>query len=243
MTIGSIAAFGQSPLAVRLPSVVAGIAYAPALFLLGRQLGGTRLGLAAGLLGAVAFWHADTTRGAWGYGAWGLACETVAVALLLRTVRRPDTGLTVLSALAFGLALQVSWAALAALGAGLLLALRALAAEEKLSSRRLGQTLGPFLVYFAVAAGPVVIGMCLPGPPARIHPPPPAEDAASPGALRRRRAPSAADVQRRRRPEPAAQPARRADARRGDGRPVRAGCRPRPGTLARRRLRARSWPG
>ena len=91
----------------------------PALFLLGRQIGGTRLGLAAGLLGAVVFWHADTTRGAWGYGAWGLACETVGVALLLRTVRRPDTGLTVLAALAFGLALQVSWAALAALGAGL----------------------------------------------------------------------------------------------------------------------------
>jgi len=181
-TVGSVAALGQTPLAVRLPSVVAGIAYAPALFLLGRQIGGTRLGLAAGLLGALAFWHADTTRGAWGYGAWGLACETVAVALLLRAVRRPDTGLTVLSALAFGLALQVSWAALAALGAGLLLALGTLAAEGALSSRRLSLTLGPFLVYFAVAAGPVVIGMCVPDRP--LDPSAwPADDFASPGAL------------------------------------------------------------
>lgn len=165
VTVGYVAALGQTPLALRLPSALVGIAYAPALFLLGRQLGGTRLGLAAGLLGAVAFWHADTTRAAWGYGAWGLALETVAVALLLRAVRRPDTGLTVLAALAFGLALQVSWAALAALGAGLFLALSALAADGTLSGRRLGVTFGPFLVYFAVAAGPVFIGMGLPDRP------------------------------------------------------------------------------
>jgi sugar lactone lactonase YvrE len=164
-TVGSIAVMGQTPLAVRLPSAVAGIAFAPALFLLGRQLGGTRLGTAAGLLGAFIFWHADLTRGAWGYGAWGLACETVGVALLLHTIRRPDTVLTVLAALAFGLALQVSWAALAALGAALLIAFSILTREGAMPGQRLGRTLGPFLVYFAVAAGPVFIGMCVPDRP------------------------------------------------------------------------------
>lgn len=188
-TVGSVAAFGPTPFAVRLPAAVAGIAYAPALFLLGRQLGGTRLGLAAGLLGAVVFWHADVTRGAWGYGAWGLACETIAVALLLRTIRRPDTGLTVLAALAFGLALQVSWAALAALGAGMVLALQALSADRTLSRRRLSVTLGPFLVYFAVAAGPVFIGMCVPdrpldaAVPAPYELPPPGDLATAAGRL------------------------------------------------------------
>lgn len=164
-TVGSVAVFGPSPLALRLPAAVAGIAYAPALFLLGRQIGGTRLGTAVGLLGAVMFWHADTTRGAWGYGAWGLVCETIGVALLLRTIRRPDMALTVLAALSFGLALQVSWAALAALGAGVLIAVAILTAEGTLSRRRLSETLGPFLVYFAVAAGPVFIGMCVPDRP------------------------------------------------------------------------------
>lgn len=181
-TVGSIAAFGQTPLALRLPAALAGIAYAPAVFLLGRLLGGTRLGLAASLLGAVAFWHADTTRAAWGYIAWGLTFETLGVALLLRTVRRPDTGTTVLAGLAFGLALQVSWSALAALGAGCLLAYRALAADGERRRRLLGRTLGPFLVYFAVAAGPVVIGICLPDRP--LDPAAPvASEPPSPGAI------------------------------------------------------------
>jgi streptogramin lyase len=161
LTVGSVAALGQTPLAVRLPAVVAGIAYAPALYMLGRQLGGTRLGTVAGLLGAVIFWHVDQTRGAWGYGAWGILCETLGLALLLRAIRRPDAVVMGLAGLAFGLALQVSWAALAALAAGGLLALGVPAAYGA-SPRRLAAPLAPFLVYFVVAAGPVLIGLCVP---------------------------------------------------------------------------------
>ena len=46
----------------------------------------------AGLLGAAAFWHADLTARAWGYGAWGLTCETLGLALLLRTTVGPTPG-------------------------------------------------------------------------------------------------------------------------------------------------------
>lgn len=164
-TIGSVATLGSTALAVRLPSAVAGIAYAAALFMLGRQLGGNRLGTATGLLGAVMFWHADMSRGAWSYGAWGLTCEAIGVALLLRTTRRPSPALTALAGVAFGLALQVSWAALVALAAGGVMALSALGADGP-SPRRWGATMAPFLVYFAVAAGPVFVGLSVPDRPA-----------------------------------------------------------------------------
>lgn len=181
-TVGSVAAFGQTPLALRLPAALAGIAFAPALFVLGRLLGGTRLGLAAGLLGAITFWHADTTRAAWGYVAWGLTFETLGVALLLRTMRRPDTATIVLAALLLGLALQVSWAALAALGAVTLLGCHSLAADRGAFGHRFRSTLGPFLVYFAVAAGPVIIGICLPDRPFDLTAPV-ASESRSPGEV------------------------------------------------------------
>ena len=167
-TIGGVAAFGPTSFAIRLPSALAGVAFAPALFLLGRQIGGTRLGTVAGLLAAVLFWHADTSRGAWGYGIWGLTCETLGLALLMRTMRRPDPATTAAAGLAFGLALQVSWAALAAMGVGALLTVSA-ARRSSASPRALTYSLAPLLVYFAVAAGPIVIGMCIPDrPPAGL---------------------------------------------------------------------------
>ena len=85
--MASISVLGQTPLAVRLPAIVGGIAFAGALYCLGRQLGGTLLGTIAGVLGAALFWHADSTRAAWGYAGWGLTCETLGVAPLLYAVR------------------------------------------------------------------------------------------------------------------------------------------------------------
>jgi hypothetical protein len=163
-TIASVAAFGSTPFALRLPAALAGIAFAPALYLLGRQLGGSRLGTLAGLLGAVAFWHADLTRGAWGYGAWGLTCETLGLALVALALRRRTAVAAALAGLAFGLALQVSWAALAAIGAGACLAVSA--ADTRATSWRRGRgMIVPFLVFFAVAAGPIVLGISIPDRP------------------------------------------------------------------------------
>jgi DNA-binding beta-propeller fold protein YncE len=183
LTIASVAALGQTALAVRLPDAVAGVLFAPALFLLGRQLGGTRLGAVAGLLGAVAFWHADLSRGAWGYGGWGLTCETLGLALLLRSARQPSPGLTALSGLLLGLALQASWGALAAIGAGVALIaggpFGGRAGTDGIGWRaRLRPVLGPFLVYFLVAIGPVLIGVSVPD---RAPDPVTAEQVASAG--------------------------------------------------------------
>ncbi|MFN8635933.1 MAG: PA14 domain-containing protein [Chloroflexota bacterium] len=164
LTVWSVAALGHTPLAVRLPDALAGVLYAPALFLLGRQLGGTRLGMMTGLLGAVTFWHADATRAAWGYVSWGLTCEALALALLARAARRPEHTLTGFAGLTFGLALQVSWSALVVLGIGAVLFWSLLDPDQR-SGRRLGAILAPFLVYFAVAAGPIAIGLCVPDRP------------------------------------------------------------------------------
>ena len=163
LTVASVSQFGHSALAVRLPAIVAGILYAPALFFLGRQLGGIGLATAAGVLGAVSFWHADLTRGAWGYVAWGLTLETVAVGLLLKAARERRTSMAALGGAALGVALQVSWGALAGLLG---------VAAWLLVSRRRGQSqapvgLGtaitvPFAIYFLLAIGPILIGLTTP---------------------------------------------------------------------------------
>lgn len=183
LTVGSVAALGQTVLALRMPAALAGVLFAPALFLLGRQLGGTRLGLVAGLLGAVAFWHVDLSRGAWGYAGWGPTAGTFGLALMVRTFRRPDPVLTAAAGLALGVALQATWAALAVLLAGGLLL--ALTPGLRFRTRRfVSAALAPFLVYLAVAAGPVLIGACVPDQRPAATEYPPIEGSATASAVR-----------------------------------------------------------
>lgn len=161
LTVSSIAAFGQTPLAVRLPAILGGIAFAAALFCLGRQLGGTLLGSIAGVLGAALFWHADSTRAAWGYIAWSLTCETLGVALLLYASRAKRPVSAGFAGILLGLALQVSWSAVPAILVGVVLAVRwdSGAPGWRLPAR---SVLMPFVVYLAIAAGPVVVGIATP---------------------------------------------------------------------------------
>ena len=155
MTLASISVLGQTPLAVRLPAIVGGIAFAGALYCLGRQLGGTLLGTIAGVLGAALFWHADSTRAAWGYAGWGLTCEALGVALLLYAVRHHRPVSAGFAGILLGLALQVSWSAIPAIVVGGVLAARWGNATPawRLPARTV---LTPFVVYFVIAAGPVI---------------------------------------------------------------------------------------
>src|SRR6266536_536813 len=157
LTVLSIGQLGHSALGVRLPAAIGGVLYVPALFLLGRQLGGRVLALTVALLGAVTFWHVDATRGAWGYIAWGLTLETVASALLLRAVRGRRTTTAAFGGAALGLALQVSWGALAsavALGVWLIQHRRQTSGA---STPMLGRSITvPFAIYFVLAIAPVV---------------------------------------------------------------------------------------
>lgn len=161
LTVGSVAALGQTQLAVRLPAILGGIAFVGAIYLLGRQLGGTLLGAIAGLFGAALFWHVDATRAAWGYGAWGLSAEALGVAVMLRAGRQRLPLTAGFAGVLLGLALQVSWTAIPAILVGGLLAARQTGEDSgwRLPAR---SVLAPFLVYFAIAAGPVVSGLTIP---------------------------------------------------------------------------------
>ena len=160
---GSLAAFGQAAAcASAAPSVVAGIAYAPGHVparaadrrhppgargrsprcgnrLLARRHHPRRLGIPAA-------W-ASPARPSPSRCSCAPCAARCSLTVLTGPGVRPDPpGLV--------------GGALAALGAGLLLALGALAAEQVAVSRRLRTTLGPFLVYFAVAARPRSSSAC-----------------------------------------------------------------------------------
>lgn len=162
LTVASVAVLGHTPTALRLPFIGAGILYAPALYLVGRQLGGRLLGATAALLGAVTFWHADATRGAWGYIGWGLTLETLAVAMLVWALRYRRPATAAFGGVALGLALQASWGALVVpVAVGCWLVLRS--GLSTTATQPFGRAVAlPFTVYFLLAVGPVLVGLTVP---------------------------------------------------------------------------------
>ena len=163
LTVLSIDMLGHTAIGVRLPAVIGGILFAPALFLLGRQIGGPIVGATAGVLAAVTFWHVDATRGAWGYIAWGLTLEAVAMVLLLKAVRERRTSMAAFGGAALGLSLQVSWGALACAAALVVWLFHRRRQANSSSAPLLGRALTvPFAVYFLLAVAPIVIGLTVP---------------------------------------------------------------------------------
>ena len=87
----TVKAFGDSELAVRLPSLVAGTLVIPALFLLGRELYDRRTGLVAAAFGAASpllIWYAQEARMYAFVTLFGL----VALWTQLRVIRNPTMG-------------------------------------------------------------------------------------------------------------------------------------------------------
>jgi uncharacterized membrane protein len=83
--------FGESPLVLRLPSLVFGVATVPMLYVFGRELGPRRQALAAALLLAVSYHHVWFSQNARGYAMlafWALASSH----LLLRALDAPSAG-------------------------------------------------------------------------------------------------------------------------------------------------------
>ncbi|HEV7666497.1 MAG TPA: PA14 domain-containing protein [Chloroflexota bacterium] len=108
-------------LAARLIAAVVGALCAPLVYLLGRELFGWRVGLAAGLLLATSRWHLDVSRLGW--DPISLPCCAILAFWLLsraiRTARRTDA---VLAGLAMGLGMHayIGYRALPVVGFGLL---------------------------------------------------------------------------------------------------------------------------
>ncbi|MCC7366848.1 MAG: hypothetical protein IT306_00405 [Chloroflexi bacterium] len=161
LTVWSVGALGHTPVAVRLPAALGGTLMALALFLLGRQLGGTLLGALAGMLAALLFWPVELTRAAFGYVGWGVAAQALGVALLMRAAQRGHGGLAGAAGVAIGLGIQVSWSGLMALVAALILACRPRAGSTRWQPPQ-PPVLAPFLVYGLIAAGPVIAGVSIP---------------------------------------------------------------------------------
>lgn len=82
------AVLGPTDLAVRLPTALAGIALVGALFLLGRELYSTRVGLFAAALLAISPWHVQVSRLAFRAGLLPLT-TVLGLWLFLVALRRP----------------------------------------------------------------------------------------------------------------------------------------------------------
>lgn len=86
----SVAAFGESPWALRLPAALLGVATIPVLYLIGRRVADTAEAAAAALVLAVSYHHVWFSQNARGYTAVFL-CVLVSTLALLRWLegRRP----------------------------------------------------------------------------------------------------------------------------------------------------------
>ncbi|MCC6177671.1 MAG: hypothetical protein IT305_20405 [Chloroflexi bacterium] len=116
LTVAAVGLLGPSPAALRLTEALGGVAFIPAIFLLGRTLLGTGAGLGAAGLGATLLWHVLLSRGGWGYQVWGVTAETLAFASFCHALHRRSPALAAVSGVTLGLALQVSWTSLVVAG-------------------------------------------------------------------------------------------------------------------------------
>jgi 4-amino-4-deoxy-L-arabinose transferase-like glycosyltransferase len=139
------AALGPGWLAVRLPSILVGTATLLAAYLLGREVGGPRVGLASALLLSVSYWHISLSR--MGFRAvWVPLVIAAALALTLRAQRTGRRWPAVLAGAAMGLGYYTY---IAARIIPLTVVLGAAAGWRCRSWRR---SLGPLALALAVAA-------------------------------------------------------------------------------------------
>src|SRR5215211_940052 len=104
----SEALLGPTDLAVRLPTALAGIGFVAVLFLLGREMFSTRIGLVAAALLAISPWHVQVSRLAFRAGLLPLT-TAAGLWLFLIALRRPR--LMLLAGLVLGLGLHTYLAA------------------------------------------------------------------------------------------------------------------------------------
>jgi 4-amino-4-deoxy-L-arabinose transferase-like glycosyltransferase len=149
LTALATALVGPGWLAVRLPSIAAGILTVPAAYLLGREVGGRSVGVLTALLLAVSYWHVHLSR--LGFRAvWVPLVVALALGLALRSWRSGRMLPAALAGLAMGLGLYTY---LAARVVPLVVAALTVAAWAWLRPRPRAELLvAPLVVAAAVAA-------------------------------------------------------------------------------------------
>ncbi|MBV9582206.1 MAG: glycosyltransferase family 39 protein, partial [Chloroflexi bacterium] len=103
---GSFHIFGSTQLALRIPSAIGGIVGVPAIYLLGRELFGHRVGLiAAGLLTGLV-WHVTFSRLAFN-SVWSVSLDALGLFLIVRALKTGSWTAAALGGISFGLGLHM----------------------------------------------------------------------------------------------------------------------------------------
>src|SRR5205823_6754234 len=145
---------GDGILAARTAAAIVGALTVPAVYLLGRELFGWPVGLAAGLLLAFMRWHLNFSR--LGFNPISLPlCATVAFWLLARAVRRKHWSDFVWAGLALGVGLH-AYTGFRGMPVVALVALAAAALVHRWPPRTIVPRVGLYLGAAALTALPVL---------------------------------------------------------------------------------------
>jgi 4-amino-4-deoxy-L-arabinose transferase-like glycosyltransferase len=147
----SIAAFGNEPWALRLPSAVFGVLTVGGLYLLGAELFGEEAGLLAAFFLATSFWHLNFSR--IGLRAISAPCFLVwSLWLLLTGMRRARSLLLVFAAIVYGLGFYtyIAYRITPLLIAIVLYRMRASRRASLLFTATAALTIAPLAIYFAL---------------------------------------------------------------------------------------------
>lgn len=144
---------GPGSLAIRLPSLLAGMVGVLATYLLAREVGGRNLGLLAALLLATSYWHVALSR--MGFRAvWLPVIVAVTLALYLRAARTGSRRTAVACGLVVGLGMYTYLAA-RIVPLALLIAAAALVGGRTVTSRRALAALAAALAVAVIVALPL----------------------------------------------------------------------------------------
>lgn len=146
----SIAAVGNEPWALRLPSAVFGVLTVAGLYLLGAELFGEEVGLLAAFFLATSFWHLNFSR--IGLRAISAPCFLVwSLYLLLTGLRRARTSLIALAAIVYGLGFYtyIAYRATPLLIAAVLYTMRTARRSSLVFTAIAAVTIIPLALYFA----------------------------------------------------------------------------------------------
>lgn len=148
------AAFGPTPLGLRIASATAGVLGVLAVYLLSRELFGKRTGFIAGLLLAVMAWHVNWSRIGMA-GVWSVALDALSAFFLIRALRTGSWLSFALAGTALGLGLNMYYSSrLMPLVLALYVGHRVLAERANFFRRQLGG-LVVFCVTFLITVSPL----------------------------------------------------------------------------------------
>jgi DNA-binding beta-propeller fold protein YncE len=148
--------FGQTAEAIRMAAALGGVLYAPAIYVLARELFGRGAAMASASIAAVLLWNVNFSRNAFSY-AWTVSLDALALGLLVRAIARRRIGAGLAAGLILGIAHHgYDGARYAIVLVTVFYLVISLAIRDRLVRRARLAVTGVFLTGFIVGVAPII---------------------------------------------------------------------------------------